>query len=97
MDKSLNNTIEKGKRGTVVFLAISILFLILATSDIKSEYAPNFIYIMVACFIAAAAWNIIFMRCPMCKKYVGEYTLFGPPIKVSKYCEHCGYQLKEFD
>jgi hypothetical protein len=86
MDKPRKNTIGKGQRGTVALLAISILFLISATLDIKSEYAHYFIYIMVACFIAAAAWNIIFMRCPLCKKHVGEYMLLGPPIKVSKYC-----------
>ena len=97
MDKPRKNTIGKGQRGTVALLAISILFLISATADIKSEYALYFMYIMVICFIAAAVRNIIFMRCPMCKKYVGEYILFGPPIKVSKYCEHCEYQLKEFD
>ena len=97
MDKPLKNTIEKGQRGTVTFLAISILFLIFAAMDKNSEYGIYYIYFMGASFIAGAIWNLIFIRCPKCRKYVGEYMLLGPPIKVSKNCEYCGYLLKEFD
>ena len=97
MNDDKKNTIEKGQRGTVAFLAIAIVFLIAATVDAKSEYAIHYIFLMVGCSIAGAIWNLLFIRCPECRKYVGEYMLFGPPIKVSKHCEHCGYKLREFD
>ena len=95
MEKPLKSTIERGQRGTIALLAVSILFLISAAVDKDSSYGIYYIYLMTASFVAAAIWNIIFLRCPSCKKYVGEYMLIGPPIKVSKNCEHCGYLLKE--
>lgn len=97
MDKQLKNTIEKGQRGTVAFLALSILFLLSPVLYKNSDYSMYFMCMVAVCFIAAGVWNMLFIRCPNCRKYVGEYMIFGPPIKVSKECQYCGYKLKEFD
>jgi hypothetical protein len=91
-----SNTIEKGQRGTVSFIFISLLSLWAAAFFQDSEYSYLFIILLGASLITALIWMLIYIRCPNCRKFVGEYKI-GPPIWVKKNCRYCGLQLKDFD
>ncbi|MEE9524919.1 MAG: hypothetical protein V3V59_09265, partial [Thermodesulfovibrionales bacterium] len=59
-------------------------------------YGFLLIILMTISFISACIWVLVYIRCPNCRKFAGEYK-FGPPISVNKNCRYCGFKLKELE
>jgi hypothetical protein len=95
-ENRLNNTVEKGQRGAISFIFLSILFMLAALLFKDSSYGFLLIILMALSFISACIWVMVFIRCPNCRKIAGEYR-FGPPISVNKNCRYCDFELKEFE
>jgi archaellum biogenesis protein FlaJ (TadC family) len=82
-ENRLNNTVEKGQRGAISFIFISILFMLAAIFFEDTECSFLLIIIMAISFIWACICVMVYIRCPNCRKFAGEYKS-GPPISVNK-------------
>ena len=95
VDKVKTSKIAKGQYGAKVFIVSSFALLFALLFDMDIGYKIILINMMAACFILACIWILIYIRCPKCNKFVGEYGILSPPIKVPKACQHCGQPLKD--